>query len=72
MDYYLFMNVNLGDSIKDVPLYFSKPIWSCKSRAAITENVTTDQITGFPAILGSPSFEVTLLFLFNVLTYIWV
>ena len=62
MDYYLSMNVSLGDLIKDVLLYFSKLIWSCKSKAVVTENVASDQKTGSLAILGKPSFEVPLFY----------
>lgn len=69
MDYYLSMNVSLGDLIKDVLLYFSKPIWSCKSKAAITENVATDQTTGSLTVLGKPSSEGPLMFLCSVFSY---
>ena len=62
MDYYLSINVSLGDLIKDVLLYFSKLIWSHKSKAAVTENVASDQKTVSLAILGSPLLEVLLLF----------
>lgn len=72
MDYYLSMNVSLGVLIKDVLSYFSKPVWSCKSKSAITENVATDQNTGSLAMLGIPSFEVSLTFLFSVLSYTWI
>lgn len=69
MDYYLSMNVSLGDLIKDVLLYFSKLIWSCKSKAPVTENVACDQNNRSLAILGKPSFEAPLMFLFIVLPY---